>query len=196
MTKSTTDNIAGLLRRAAGVVDDAQLARDLRPIAFARVLDLTLTGATPSSPTLPANQRTQSQVEAEPSDPLAALATKLGLDADAVGRIFDFHGGRVQLTVATSDLAKSQQEATGEVAYLITAALQGGLGVDEVSLQTIKDACEDRGVLDTPNFARAMSKIEGKGITKRGEGKQRSYRINARGYEIVAKIVERIGNAS
>jgi hypothetical protein len=200
MPKPTADNTVGVLRQAAAVVEEAQLADDLRPIAFARVLDLTLGGASQAGPDPSADQPRRTgatrRAQADASDPVGALAAKLKLDADAVERVFDFHGDGVQLTVATSDLAESQSEATGEVAYLITAALQASGLKDEVPIQTIKEACEDRGVLDAPNFARAMSKIEGKGISKRGAGKHRAYKINARGYEIAAKIVERIIHAS
>lgn len=200
MAKSTSDNTAALLRQAAEVVEEAKLADDLRPIAFARVLDLTLAGKTPASPSPPADQCGQSRAtpssQRDLSDPVAALAAKLKLDADTIERVFDFHDDGVQLTVAPSELANSQREAMGEVAYLITAALQSSGRMDEVPIQAIKEACADRGVLDAPNFARAMAKIDGKGITKRGRDKQQTYRINARGYEIAATIAARITSVS
>jgi hypothetical protein len=195
MAEGQAGDVAALLRRAAEVVVQADLPHDLRPVAFARVLDLQMArAATPATPTAPEPQAPgpRATTPAARADPVAALSRELKLDRDLVEQVFDFDGDTVQLTVATSDLARSQRDASGQVAYLMTAALQASGLVESAPIQVIKDACEQCGVLDAPNFSRALAKIKGRGISERGKGKDRSYRINRRGYEIAAEIVTAI----
>jgi hypothetical protein len=79
-----------------------------------------------------------------------------------------------------------------EVAYLVAAGRQA-IGLEEFTgWKTIRDVCENRGVLDSSNFGLAMGKLDGEGLRIRGKGSTRELKVNAAGYEKAGAIITRM----
>jgi len=92
----------------------------------------------------------------------------------------------------TRSLSSKKQQAMREVAYLVAAGRQA-IGLEEFTgWKTIRDTCENRGVLDSSNFGLAMGKLDGEGLRIKGKGAARELKINAAGYEKAGEIIIRM----
>lgn len=191
---TTPEQLTDVLRAVVGAINDAEITEDLREIAFAKSFDFLTADA-------PAQTGRKSLVPKDPkrddpqpeSDGIAAIARKLKLEGDAVARVFDIDDDGVHLTVAHSALATQRKTAMQEVARLISAGRQGA-GIDEewTSIDAVRAACDNLGVLDAGNFAAAITKIGGAGVRIRGAGRKRELKVNAAGYESARELVTRL----
>ncbi len=180
-----------VLREAVGAVSAAKVPEAFREVAFAKGVDYLLHGASPATragkppPAKVVGAQHGSQGGVEP------IAARLELDPGAIERVFEVDGDDVHLVVARKALPASKKGAVNEIAYLITAARQA-LGVDDVTTAaTIRNVCEQFGVLDG-NFAASVGDIGGQGIRISGSGSSRTFKINKAGYEQAAVIVTRL----
>jgi hypothetical protein len=183
------DELVDLLRKAADAVEQADLPQDLRVIAYSRALDRLggdlLAGLNGSA----RNGAVAICQEVE------QIAGKLGVEPERVARVVDVDGDGVHLTVPRSALPPVKLEAMQEIARLVAAARQAaGVDAEYTPLARIRDACDNRGVLDR-NFSSAMQRLDGDGMRFRGPSRSREVKVNAAGYEAAGAIVRRLTSA-
>jgi hypothetical protein len=190
------EELVDLLRKAADAVDQADVPQDLRGIAYSRALDRLGVDAPPEL-----NGSTASNGAAGPlngasvCEEVERIARKLGVDPDRVARVVDVDDDGVHLTVPRSALPPVKLEAMQQIARLVSAARQAaGLDGEYTPLATIRDACDNRGVLDR-NFSSAMQRLDGDGMRFRGPSRSREVKVNAAGYEAAGAIVRRLTSA-
>ena len=168
---------------------------DLRPIAFSKAFDQIAGVPAAAAPPGPgAGGSGGGGGDGAPlSDAIGRIAVKFGVEAEIVERVLDVDEDGVHLSVPRSALNDTKKVAMREVARLIAAARQAA-GVDEEYTQfaVIRDTCDDRGVLDSANFAAAMQSLDGDGMRFRGTGRSREVKVNAAGYEKAAGIMRRV----
>jgi hypothetical protein len=186
------EQLVSALQDAVAAVEAAGVPEDLRPAAFSKVFE-HIAGGGPSASQGRGARGGAEAGDIERGDAVGRIATRLGLEAEVVSRVFDVDDEGVHLTVPRSALDDSKRTAMREVARLISAARQAA-GVDDeyTPLATIREACDDRGVLNSPNFAAAMQALDGDGMRFRGASGSREVKVNTAGYEKAADIVRRI----
>jgi len=164
----------------------AEMAPDdpLRAVAFQEVLRAVLSGTQPM-PALTAKHESSSE------GPAYAVATRLGLSVDQVHRVFDFAGEDVNLTIESAQLPSSKSGATEQIALLVCAARQGGLGEADTSSEIIRRVCDEFARYDDANFASTLRGLTGLLILG-GTSRSRTYRITRPGYERVRALIEAI----
>jgi hypothetical protein len=199
-----SDSLTSALEEALAAVEAAKVPADLRETAFAKSLDHLLGVAQPPAPSIttpPASNAPSSGTApattteaASSSGTLEAIATRLNVDRDVAAAVLDVDENGVHLHVPTSSLPTEKQRAMQEITYVVVAARQAGaLDDDWTSISLVREVCDDRGVLDAGNFAKALGKIDGEGIRFRGARNTREAKLNQRGYEKASEIIKRIG---
>jgi hypothetical protein len=185
------EHLVSALQDAVAAVDAAGVPEDLRPAAFSKAFD-RISGDPPPVRDRAAHGATTPDSD-RVDDAIGRIAHKLRLESEVVGRVFDVDTDGVHLTVPRSALPSTRQDAMQEVARLIPAARQAA-GIDDeyTALAAVRDACDNRGVLDAHNFARAMQPLDGDGMRFRGPSRSREVKVNAAGYETAADIVRRL----
>lgn len=182
-----------VLKTASAALDEAQIADDLRPVAFEKAFDF-VAGVTQGRSGGHAGAGTSADVgnDAGGDSSLQQIAGKLNLGVDVVSRVYDVDSEGVHLTVSRSALDSTKKAAMQEVIRLIAAGRQA-LELDEFTpAKLLREACEDRGVLDAGNFAGAMTALDGHGMRIRGTGAARELKLNAAGFEAAAEDVKRV----
>lgn len=56
----------------------------------------------------------------------------------------------------------------------------------------VRRTADDKGVLDSPNFAKALADLDGQGMRIRGERQNREIKINDAGFEAAGKVAEQL----
>lgn len=177
------------VRNALDAVADLDRDDPLRGIAFQEILRASLA----AGPTVQGGD-TSSQSARPPSHaPLERLGSRLGLEMAVVQRVFDFEGGTPTLTIQAARLRATKAGATQQIALLLCAARQEGLGEGETAADVIRQACDEFGRLDEPNFASALRPLGGMLIAG-GSARARTYRLTRPGYEKVKSLVETLGS--
>lgn len=193
-----SDELTVGLRLAVEAVIEAEVPDDLRQIAFERALDYTLGSARPpavtasEAPTLASGSSSASHRRSgTPS--LGVLAQKLGISEDEAEQIYDLDGDGLHLTVQPSRLDSKVTAAMSQIARLVVAGRQAA-GVDEdwTSVQDVRAACENRGRYSQGNFSTYVKSLDGDGFRVRGEGTQRAFKANARGFEQTGALIREL----
>lgn len=191
------DRLADALKEALAAVEEAGIPDELREVAFAAALEHLLPrgaaglhteqqqqpdGAPPPAPA------ERAQVRGD--DPIAKIARRLQIDATEAGRVFDVDEEGVHVIVQRARLADSRLGATQQIAQLVAAARQAA-GLDEgwTSVDTVRKAVEQKGVLDAPNFARALNALDGQGLRLRGQRGNRELKMHDTGFEAAGELV-------
>jgi hypothetical protein len=186
------NTVEKILSEARAAVEAAQIPEELQPVAFGKAVDLL--GGTPvPAPTITTAEQTEQNGNGGPAGDsrLDRIAKKLGVDAKTADYFFDPDGDDVTLAVPRSKLDSNKSTATREVALLYCAARQAG-GYDDThtSVAHVRSKVENMGVLDTANFATHLKNIEG--LTVRGSGKDREFKVTSHGYEQATNLMNRI----
>src|SRR5437870_9921604 len=116
--------IVDQLREAEKAVDASQIGKDLRPIAYAKVLELVLGG--------PASLRTVSRnggVSLPTESVCQRIGSALNLDEATAESLFVLDDSDVRLSLARSKLPKQKAPAMRAIALLHAAARQAA-GLD------------------------------------------------------------------
>jgi hypothetical protein len=167
------------LRAAAAAVEEAGLPADLRSAGL--VLAFWAEGGTAGA--------TERQLGG--AGALGDVAIQLGVEPDDLERIFDFDDGDIALIIPRRALSTSKGTAMAEVTHLVVAARQSlGLG-DWTPADAVREACEDRGVLDG-NFGRVIQSLNGEGFRVRGTGAKRELKMNASGVEATIALINNL----
>ena len=187
------EKVVKLLRDAVAAVDEANVPSDLRASAL-RIAADRLAGDAPTSagsrikPTAP---KASSSFANTTTEPLDKIAGKLGLDVANVARVFEVDENGVHLLVARRALNSSKLIAMQEVAQLVIGARQA-LGEEWTPVNDVRLVADDRGVLNTPNWAAAVKELDGAGFRFRGSSHAREVKINQVGYEAAGLLVTRL----
>lgn len=185
------------LREAADIVDQAALPADLRQIAFERALDVLGVGAATTSAhgnrATPPDRPDARYTEHTPASAglLAQITSRLGLDADQVGRVYEEGDGQVRLNIKRSMLPEADRKAAAmrNVALLVAAGRQAAALEEYTPLAVLREECRDLRVLDPPNFAAEISKLE---FRTRGGRNRKEAKANRHHYDEAAELIRTI----
>jgi hypothetical protein len=94
--------------------------------------------------------------------PLAAIAAKLELPIDSVSRIYRENEGQIQLAFKRTLLPNRASKAASmrEVALLTAVGRQGAEIEVSTPFAAMREECRAYGVLDSPNFAGEIGKLD------------------------------------
>jgi len=183
------DGLIDTLAGAQRIVDAADLAPDLRPVAFRRVLESTELAS-------PAKDEASSTARARDAagDPLVALASRIGADHGAVETVFYVDDdGRLALGLPASRLGRRTAETARRIALLVALARQFDGNEQFTASSAIRTICQDFGAFDTGNFSKtllAMSDV----FQFQGSGSSRRVRLTRPGYEEASRLVQELGS--
>lgn len=184
---SKADDVSKILREAAEAVKAADIPTELRSSAFEKAVELLAgqpaTGAKVSSQ--------GAKPESESGETLDKVATKLGLDREAIDEIFDVEDGDVKLTIAPAKLDAHKTKGAKEIALLVAAARQGAGSEDWTRQNTIRVVADDYGKFDSPNFAQTLSEL-GDYFSFSGTGRGRRLKMRRAGFEEAAALIRRL----
>ncbi|MDQ2969474.1 MAG: hypothetical protein M3R37_14325 [Actinomycetota bacterium] len=188
MTADRT-TVEKILSEAQGAVEGAGISDELREVAFGKAVDM-LGGTVVPAATAAASEQVDTGGGGG-DDLLAKIAKKLGVDAKTADFFFDSDADDVTLVVPRSKLNPKKSDATREVTLLYCAARQAGAyDATHTSVENIKTRVENMGVLDSSNFSTHLKNIEG--LSVRGSGQSREFKVTSHGYEQAAKMMNRI----
>jgi hypothetical protein len=165
----SVEEIAERLQQAQAAVKQAELDEDLRELGFARALDAVGLGgaaAPPAPPPPPAVWQNggggDGDRQATGDGPIAAIAAQLELPVDTVGRVYREHEGQIQLAFKRAILPNRASKAASmrEVSLLTATGRQASGIEDATSFAVMREECRAYGVLDSPNFAGEISKLD------------------------------------
>lgn len=182
----STEAIADRLRIAANAVDQAGLAEDLRVVGFERSLDAVgLSGPSRDG------SSTDEAAAADPEDPIGRIATKLSLGRDAVSRIYEQQDGQVRLIVTRAMLPAPDSKAASmrHVSLLAVVGRQAAGVEDFTSYVSLREECAELRVLDAPNFATEVAKLD---FRTQGGPRRREARANRHHFEEAAGLIRQI----
>lgn len=197
----TAEEVAERLRQAAGAVEEAGLAEDLRKIGFERALEALGLGASASAAAPLAagpSQRTGAPgvpapaADAPDSDgALAAIARRFELFQDAIERIYDVEDGTVRLAIKRSMLPAPNRKAAAmrHVALLVVTGRQAASEEEQTPLAVVREECQALNVLDAPNFAAEVSKLD---FRLQGPRNDRTAKANRHHFEEAAELIRKI----
>lgn len=182
------------LKDALEALDAAQVPEDLREVAFARALDnLIGTPARTAGTDTSVAEGSAGGPSGEADGPVANIASRLNIDVSTASRVFDVDEDGVHLVVPRGRFETSKLAATRQVAQLVVAARRAaGLDQEWTSAEHVRRTADDKGVLDSPNFAKALADLDGQGMRIRGERQNREIKINDAGFEAAGKVAEQL----
>jgi hypothetical protein len=189
--------VEDVLREAAAAVDAAGVPDDLRPVAFGKAVDL-ITGITLSTrhdEGDPAKRQdrssTKGKARAPSGSPLDKIAGKFDIGLDVVDEAFEAEDGTPKLTLPRAKLAKSAKSATQQIALLVSAARQAAEIETWTDADTIRDAVEGYGKLNTANFAAYVSELEDD-FSFSGKGKSRRVKVRRDGFASAGALTKKL----
>lgn len=188
----------GVLRRAQELVDEADVADDLRPAAFTAAVELVSRGVSLASqaPEARAVQTTPPGI-ASGDSALAKIAQALGVDEESLAYIYEEDGGDLRLVVRRSLLPNpdSRAAAMRDVAQIVMAGRQLGGLADWTTYERLRAEAEELGVLDRANFATEIQTLD---IRVQGGRRSREARLTRHGLDAAIALIRRVieGNAS
>ena len=193
------DEITKRLRLAAAAVEEAELPDDLRGIAFERSLDAlgvrtTLEAAAESGGVASAGESPPGGASGD-SGHLDQIARRLGLDAEAIARVYENDAGQIRLIIKRAMLPDPARKAAAmrDVALLIVVGRQAA-GLEEYTpLVVVRDECRDLNVLDGGNFATEIAKLE---FRAQGDRNRREVKANRHHFDDAADLIGRVNRGA
>lgn len=195
----TDDEIAERLRRAAAAVDDAGLAADLRRTGFERALDaldlravaVAPAASTATTQTPGPGRVSTSDAAASPDGAFAPIAERFELSLDQIERIYTLDDGQIRLAIKRSMLPEPDSKAASmrDVSLLIASGRQAAGAEDETSFALMREECQALGVLDGPNFATEVGKLD---FRLKGGRNTRTVKANRHHFEEAAQLITRM----
>lgn len=190
--------LPNVLSEVLAALDAADVPEDLREIAFAKAFDHAA-GASraPSTPGAPSSVDSQSgggsgTTPTDRDTAIARIAGKLAVTAEQAAEVFDVDQDGVHLTVPHAAFDSRKRTAMQQVMRVVAAARQAIELEEFTTTKVLRAACEDRGVLDSGNFASALAAIDGDGVRVKGAGTSREIKLNAKGYSVAGEIVKQL----
>jgi hypothetical protein len=175
----------GLIKQAVTAVEEASVPEDLRPIAFARVLDLlaSTTGAAENAGS-GAQRVASSDGSGEGSDLASRIAAKISVPVTQIDRVFDERDGDLIFSGNVSALGRSKAEKVSTLALLLLAGRRwagldgGGSTLDKV----VRAEVDSHGLLDVTNYGKHVALLKPY-ATITGSGMRAVYKIKYDGLE-------------
>ena len=187
----TNDEIREILEQAGRAVEDSKLPEEFRIAAFEKAVDILLGGST-SQPAVRPTPDGQIGNGPPADNPLAQLASMLGIDVDLVSEVFYVDDAReVQIGISTGQLESAKTAATRQIALLLAAGRQGAGVESSTAADTIRAAAGNFKKLDGSNFATTLQEMSGEFIFE-GSSRQRRVRLKRSGYESAAALVRQL----
>jgi hypothetical protein len=181
---SDQDQLVRRLKAGVQVIEEAQVPRDLQPIAFRHALETLGNGSSPSETLTRADDkggRTSVSL-------LGAIAGRLKLDLDIVTHIFEEEGEQIHLIVTKGKLPNAGSKAASmrDVALLLAAGRQAAGIEDYTAASVIRRECEELNILDASNFAVELGRL---GMRARGGPKSREVHASRHQLELAAELM-------
>lgn len=189
------------LRQAAELVEQADIPRDFRSVAFEHVL-LALgadgpaaAGGYPPLSGAGATSVTRSPPAVSGGDLLSRIAVALGLDRDPVARIYEEDDGQVRLVLKRAMLPEPNKKAASirHVALLVVVGRQAAGLEEHTSYDAIREECRELKVYDPANFAADVGKLE---FRTSGGRNSKEARANRHHYDDAADLIRRMAQAA
>ena len=199
MTTYTGSRLGELVRQAreaASVLEDED--RDLRPIAFERVLDHLLgngnaqpqvTAAAASPKATPAAEPIDSSLATE-QQRVDAAARYFHIAPEEVRELFDLSGEEPVLAMHSSNLPKGKADAVRDIALLI-GGVRTAVGL-ETRTQHIRRAAETYNKLDSGNFMKTLGAMDKIAVLGKPNSPNRLVRMKAIGAEAARPLAQQL----
>jgi hypothetical protein len=190
---SAVADLVAQLEEAAKVVDQAGLPENLRPIAFARTLDVLGTNAREVPPTAGetgAASSPGSSLNTHGSTVLDRIATGLDVDGARIARLFAEKDGEPVLIVKSSALPKTASAAACDIALLTMAARQLGELEDYTDSEILREGVKKYGKFDSANFAASIKSLDNLILTE-GKGSGVKRKLTVPGVETAAELAKK-----
>lgn len=185
-----------VLREAAAAVAAADVPENLRSVAFGKAVDLIAGVPVASDHDTGITKQVQAQQQRQQEagsadDPLQKISTKLATEIDLIDEAFDVEDGTPKLTIPRSKLSSSKKTATKQIALLVAAARQAAEVEEWTESKVIRDAVEDYGKYNRPNFAAAISMLEDD-FSFSGKGRSRKVKVRRDGFKDAGTLVKQL----
>jgi hypothetical protein len=189
--------IARRLKIAAEAVEQVDLPDPLKQLAFERALDAAGLVGSASSPSGPGEASSSSAPhDVAIEGPLATIASRLGLQVDAVEQIYeDDADAGVRLIIKRTMLPHPDQKAASmrQIALLVASGRQVA-GIEEYTAYSlIRDECAEVKVLDPSNFSTEIGKL---GMRRRGPRNKQEAKVNRHHLDETAELIRTMTSAS
>jgi hypothetical protein len=189
------------LEAALETLKGIDLPENLQVVAFERLLDAhglprversTLTGELTKDS---AGGEASGDLEvAEANGLLAAIATQFRTSIESVGHVYEVRDGSIELILRRDMLPEPSKKAVSmrQVGLLVVAGRQAA-GLEEwTPMSTLREECEEIGVLDSTNFSTEIGKL---GFKVEGAGAKREIRATrhhfAEASDLLTQILDR-----
>jgi hypothetical protein len=177
-------------------VKETDVPEALRVIAFSKVFDLRVGTVTPApSPAGVHQPQGRRDAGGDPSDPLSAIAHRIGTSRDTVSEVFDVRDGTAELIIPPGKLPTATASATKEIALLVAGGHQAGEGEEWTPVDAIRDVCRDFKKLDSANFAKTVNSMQDV-FNFRKEERKASVKLARPGWDTFGALVRRLGGES
>ena len=182
-------------REAASVLSEED--SDLRPLAFARVLDhllgngngqANLATAAPEKPS-PAPEPIDSSLATE-QQRVAATARYFDIDPDGVRELFDLNGDEPELVLAPGKLPKGKADAVREIALLI-GGVRTALGLETSTLH-LREAAEAYKKFAPNHFMETVTGMNTLAVLGKPNSRNRMVRMRVIGAEAARPLAQRL----
>jgi hypothetical protein len=188
--------IASRLKIAAEAVEQVDLPDALKQLAFERALDAAGLVDSSSSPRGSGEASSSSALNNVVVDgPLATIASRLGLQVDAVEQIYeDDADAGIRLIIKRAMLPHPDQKAASmrQIALLLASGRQVA-GIEEYTAYSlIRDECAEISVLDPSNFSTEIAKL---GMRRRGPRNTQEAKVNRHHLDETAELIRTMTSA-
>ena len=178
-----------LLLAAHAELRALDLEQDLRPVAFAKLLEWIDHAVSPDVPA-PDTSGGDGRAQADRWGN-SLIASGLDVDAAAVEEVFVERDGRLEPGVPRSSLDRAKTAATRELSTLLVVARQVGEGEEWTPVSAIRGLCEEYGVLDAGNFAATVAAMDDI-FQIRGRGQGREVRLRRAGLGVARELLMKL----
>ena len=182
-------------REAASVLTDDD--KDLRPIAFERVLEHLLgngdtrsEGAPQVTPSAGPTPDPVDSILATEQQRVDAAARYFDIDPDQVRELFDLSGNEPKLVLPSRKLANGKAAAVREITLLV-CGVRTAVGLD-TGTQHIRQAADDFNKLDPANFMTTISGMDQIAVLGKPGSPNRLIRMRAIGAEKARPLAQRL----
>ncbi|HLQ14719.1 MAG TPA: hypothetical protein VK256_02515 [Candidatus Eisenbacteria bacterium] len=191
------DAVVEILTTARDIISEVNLEADLRATGFSKAIDLLAAAATTDGAA--SGTLRQSLASLKPSTsvphtdgPIGKLAAALHTELDQVELAYVVADDKLDLVLSRSKLPKEKFPAMRTVTILVAAGRQA-VGLDDswTSIDLIREVCRDFGILDTNNFAAAVTAV-GDAFVVHGKGVQRKVKVTRAGFEEAGRLLAQL----
>lgn len=171
------------------LIEEAEVPEDLRPMAFAKVLDLLAQAPEFSVPSSNGSPRQSPVPVSGGGSRVDRIAAALKLDPEIVRDVYDAEDERLNIIVPRSRFNKANARATKDITLLMVAGRHAAKYDDDwTPARVIRDMCEEYGVLDSSNFAKTIMDMPGV-LNVKGKGQDREVKLNRAGIDEAAALI-------